>query len=125
MRIMHNYSQNAIFLYHNLKLHKMIEMHSKYDNMHTNVIFNALNCINNHVNSCINCTISYVYLLANLLALLIECTTNLIHFTLKLPRPMFLPFNIRLIFVFAYSVHIYLHVHIAPKYLIMYLLFLF
>ena len=52
---MHNYPQIAIFLYHNLKLHKMIEMHLKYDIMHTNRIFNALNCINNHVNSCINC----------------------------------------------------------------------
>ena len=51
MRIMHNYPQNAIFLDHNIKLHKMIEMHSKYDNMHTNRIFNALICINNHINS--------------------------------------------------------------------------
>ena len=33
----------------------MIEMHSKYGNMHTNRIFNALNCINNHVKLCINC----------------------------------------------------------------------
>ena len=58
MRIMHNYPQNALFLYHNLKLYKMIEMHSKYNNMYTNIIFNALNCINNHVNSCINCMLS-------------------------------------------------------------------
>ena len=61
MRIMHNYPQNAIFLDHNLKLHKMIEMYSKYDNMHTNRIFNALNCINNHVNLCINCMLSLGY----------------------------------------------------------------
>ena len=27
----------------------MIEMHSKYDNMHINVMFYALFCINNHV----------------------------------------------------------------------------
>ena len=40
---------NDIFLDHNLKLHKMIDMHSKYDNMHTNEIFNALNYNNNHV----------------------------------------------------------------------------
>ena len=33
-------------------------MHSKYDNMHTNRIFNVLNCISNHVNSCINCMLS-------------------------------------------------------------------
>ena len=58
MRIMHNYPQNAIFLDHNLKLQKMIEMHLKYDNVHKNRIFNALNCINNHVNSCINCMLS-------------------------------------------------------------------
>ena len=58
MRIMHNYPQNAIFLYHKLELYKMIEMYLKYDNMHTNRIFNALDCINNHVNSCINCMLS-------------------------------------------------------------------
>ena len=33
---MHIYPQNAIVLDHNIKLHKIIEMHSKYDNMHTN-----------------------------------------------------------------------------------------
>ena len=55
---MHNYPQNVIFLYHNLKLDKMIDMHLKYDNMHVNVILNALICINNHVNSCINCMLS-------------------------------------------------------------------
>ena len=58
MRIMHNYLQNAIFLYHNLKLYERIEMHSKYDNIHTNRIFNVLYCINNNVNSCINCILS-------------------------------------------------------------------
>ena len=51
---MHNYPYNDTFLDHNLKLHKMIDMHSKYDNMHTNRIFNILICINDHVNSCIN-----------------------------------------------------------------------
>ena len=35
-------------------------MHSKYDHMHTNRIFNALNYINNHVNSCKNCMLSGV-----------------------------------------------------------------
>ena len=54
MRIMHNYPQNAIFLDHNLTLYKMIQMHLKYHNMHTNEIFNALIFINNHVNLCIN-----------------------------------------------------------------------
>ena len=28
----------------------MIDMHSNYDNIHTNRIFNALICINNHEN---------------------------------------------------------------------------
>ena len=36
----------------------MIEMHSKYDNMHINVMFYALNCINNHVLSCLDCMLS-------------------------------------------------------------------
>ena len=36
----------------------MVEMHSKYDNININRIFNALNDINNHVNSCINCMLS-------------------------------------------------------------------
>ena len=52
---MHNYPSNDTFLDHNLKLHKMIEMHSKYDNMHTNGIYKGLICINNHINSCISC----------------------------------------------------------------------
>ena len=58
IRIMHNYPQKDIFLYHNLKLHKMIEMHLKYNNMHRNRIFNALICINNHVNLCMNFMLS-------------------------------------------------------------------
>ena len=36
-----------------MKLHKMIEMYLKYDNMHTNGIINSFISINNHVNSCI------------------------------------------------------------------------
>ena len=36
----------------------MIEMYLKYDNVHTNRIFNALNCINNHENSFTNCMLS-------------------------------------------------------------------
>ena len=57
---MHNYPQNAVFLEQNLKLHKMIEMHLKYDNMHTNRIFNVLNYINFHVTSFINCVLSFI-----------------------------------------------------------------
>ena len=56
--IMYNYPSNDIFLDHNLKLHEMIDIYSQYDNMHTNRIFNALICINNHVNSCINWMLS-------------------------------------------------------------------
>ena len=58
---MHNYPQNDVFLDHNMKLHKRIEMYLKYDDMHTNRIFNALNCTNNHVNSCIKCMLSLSY----------------------------------------------------------------
>ena len=36
----------------------MIEIHSKYDNMHINVMFYALICINNHVLSCLDCMLS-------------------------------------------------------------------
>ena len=38
----------------------MIDMYSKYDNMHTNRIFNALNCVSNHINLCINCMLLVV-----------------------------------------------------------------
>ena len=40
------------FLDYNLNLHQMIDMHSKYDNMHKNEMFYALICINNHVIAC-------------------------------------------------------------------------
>ena len=40
----------------------MIDMHSKYDNMHTNEMFYALICINNHIIECVNCILSvYLY----------------------------------------------------------------
>ena len=41
-----------------MKLHTVIEMYLKYDNMHINGTLNAFICINNHVNSCINCMLS-------------------------------------------------------------------
>ena len=41
-----------------MKLHKMIEMCLKYDNMHTIGTINAFICINNHVNLCIKCMLS-------------------------------------------------------------------
>ena len=51
----------------------MMEMHSKYDNMHENRIFNALNYINNHLNSCINCMLSLVTSIFNFPQLIINC----------------------------------------------------
>ena len=36
----------------------MIDMHSKYDNMHKNGLFDALICINNHIIACVNCMLS-------------------------------------------------------------------
>ena len=36
----------------------MIEIYLKYDNMHKFGMINALNCINNHVISCINSMLS-------------------------------------------------------------------
>ena len=56
--IMHNYPQNDVFLDHNMKLHTMIEVYLKYDNMHINGTINAFICIKNHVNSCIKWILS-------------------------------------------------------------------
>ena len=36
----------------------MIDMHSKYDNMHNNRMFSALICMNNLIITCINCMLS-------------------------------------------------------------------
>ena len=36
----------------------MIDMHSKYDNMHKNGMFYALICINNHIIACIDFVLS-------------------------------------------------------------------
>ena len=36
----------------------MIDMHSKYDNMHKNGMFYALICINNHIIACVNFMLS-------------------------------------------------------------------
>ena len=44
----------SVFGYYNLKFYKMIDIHSKHDNMHKNDIFYGLICINNHINSCKN-----------------------------------------------------------------------
>ena len=49
---MHNYPSNSAFWDYNLNLHEMIDMHSKYNNMHKNGIFYALICINNHICAC-------------------------------------------------------------------------
>ena len=47
-----------MFLDHNMKLCKMIEIYLKYDNMHIIGVINDFICINNHVNSCINSMLS-------------------------------------------------------------------
>ena len=47
-----------MFLDHNMKLCKMIELYLKYNNMHTIRTVNAFICINNHVNLCINSMLS-------------------------------------------------------------------
>ena len=39
----------------------MIDMHSKYDNVHKNVIFYALICINNRIIVCSNFMLSINY----------------------------------------------------------------
>ena len=57
---MHTYPYNDVFLDHNMKLYKMIEIYLKYDNMHKIGVINAFICINSHVNSCINSMLSYV-----------------------------------------------------------------
>ena len=46
-----------MFLDYNLNFHKMIDMHSKYDNMHKNGMFYALIFINILKITCINCMI--------------------------------------------------------------------
>ena len=56
---MHTYPKIDVFLYHNMKLYKMIEIYLKYDNMHTFGVISDFICINNHVNSCINSMLSY------------------------------------------------------------------
>ena len=58
---MHNYPLNNTFWYYNLKLHEMIDMHSKYDIMQKNRIFYALICINNHVIACYACMLSAMW----------------------------------------------------------------
>ena len=57
---MHNYLKNNAFWYNNLKLYEMIDMHSKYDNMHKNEIFYALICINNHIIACVTSMFSLI-----------------------------------------------------------------
>ena len=49
---MHNYPYNSAFWDYRLKLHEIVDMYSKYDNMHTTKMFYALICINNHAIAC-------------------------------------------------------------------------
>ena len=46
--------KNSAFLYYNVDFHIMIDIHSKYDNMHKNGMFYALIYINNHIITFIN-----------------------------------------------------------------------
>ena len=47
-----------------MKLHTMIEIYLKYDNMHTNVIINDFICINNRVNSCTICMLLVITIIS-------------------------------------------------------------
>ena len=51
--------KNSTFLGHNLKLHRMIDMHLKFDKMHINGMFYALIFIINHLITSINCMLSH------------------------------------------------------------------
>ena len=53
--IKHDYPKNNAFWDYNFKLHSMIDMHSKYDNMHRNEMFYAWICTTSHVIISINC----------------------------------------------------------------------
>ena len=59
---MHTYPFIDVFLDHNMKLYKMIEIYLKNDNMHALRKINAFICTNNHVNSCINSMLSASFL---------------------------------------------------------------
>ena len=50
--------KNSAFWYYNFKFYIMIDIHSKYDNMHENEMFYVLVCINNHIIICINFMLS-------------------------------------------------------------------
>ena len=56
---MHNNPYFNVFLDHIMNLYKMIEILLKYDNMHIIGVINALNCINNHIITCINNMLSF------------------------------------------------------------------
>ena len=51
---MHNNPYFNVFLDHIMNLYKMIEILLKYDNMRIIGLINALNCINNHIITCVN-----------------------------------------------------------------------
>ena len=68
---MYNNPSIDVFVDHNMKLCKMIEIYLKYDNMHTIGKINAFICINNHVNWCIKCMLSHppTWIITSLLAI--------------------------------------------------------
>ena len=51
---------DSLCQYYNLKIYEMIDIHSKYDNMHKNRMFYAKICINNHIIQCINYMLSWI-----------------------------------------------------------------
>ena len=57
--IMHNNPYFNVFLDHIMNLYKMIEILLKYDNMQIIGVINALNCIYNHIITCINSMLSF------------------------------------------------------------------
>ena len=52
--------KNSAFKDYNLNFHRIIDIHSKHDNMYKNVMFYALICINNHIITCIDCMLSRI-----------------------------------------------------------------
>ena len=48
-------TKNGAFWGYNLKFYRMIDMHSKYDNVHKNQLFYALIWLNNYKINIINC----------------------------------------------------------------------
>ena len=84
---MHNNPYFNVFLDHIMNLYKMIEILLKYDNMRIIGLINALNCINNHIITCVNSMFSR--LIKSLIALneinmYIKYGNNIMHHKKKI-----------------------------------------